>query len=100
MPLPTIQLQRRPMTNAERQAAFRERNPGYYGRLHAKRRAAVRALAAARAAAAVPARTEPLMLPAPVEMPLFPGINAIPATLDALRESVLLPLPMSIRQPS
>ncbi len=29
--------------NAERQREFRERNPGYYGRLHAKRRAAAKA---------------------------------------------------------
>lgn len=29
--------------NAERQREFRERNPGYYGRLHAKRRAETKA---------------------------------------------------------
>jgi len=32
-----------PMSNTERQRRFRERNPGYYQRLHAKRRAAVKA---------------------------------------------------------
>ena len=72
------------MSNAERQRQFRQRNPGYYGRLHAKRRAAVRALAAARAAAATPARAEPLMLPAPAELLIIPGVNAIPASLDAM----------------
>jgi hypothetical protein len=32
------------MSNTERQRRFRERNPGYYQRLHAKRRAEVEAL--------------------------------------------------------
>ena len=77
------------MSNTERQRQFRERNPGYYQRLHAKRRAQARAmLAAARveaqAQAAVVVRAEPLMLPAPVEVPLIPGLNAIPATLEEL----------------
>ncbi len=40
----------KPMSNAERQRQFRERNPGYYGRLHRKRRAEAEAYAAARAA--------------------------------------------------
>lgn len=31
------------MSNAERQRRFRERNPGYYGRLHRKRNAAIKA---------------------------------------------------------
>jgi hypothetical protein len=34
------------MSNAERQRQFRERNPGYYGRLHRQRRARVKACAA------------------------------------------------------
>jgi len=80
------------MSNAERQRQFRERNPGYYARLHAKRRAAVRAMAAARAAAAVPATPAPLMLPAPVEVIVIPGMNVIPAGLDALRARVAVPL--------
>src|SRR5688500_12239052 len=93
MPLPSIQLHNPPMSNAERQRHFRERNPGYYGRLHAKRRAAVRALATARAAAsATAAKSAPLMLPAPVEMIVIPGLNAIPQTLAAARE--LAPLPV------
>ena len=67
------------MSNAERQRLFRERNPGYYGRLHRRRRAEgeARLAAMAAAAAAAPARAVPLMLPAPVEMPLFPGLNTI-----------------------
>jgi hypothetical protein len=85
-----------PLSNAERQRMFLERHPGYYRRLRAKRRAEELALSAAQAAAAAaPARREPLMLPAPVEMPLFPGINEIPATLDALRESARVSLPLS-----
>jgi hypothetical protein len=31
-----------PMSNTERQRRFRERNPGYYGRLHRKRKAAIK----------------------------------------------------------
>jgi hypothetical protein len=72
------------MTNTERQRQFRERNPGYYQRLHARRRAKIKAAVALRAAAAqplaLPAASEPLALPAmpvrlalpaPVETPLF-----------------------------
>jgi hypothetical protein len=33
-------------TNAQRQRDFRKRNPGYYGRLHARKRAATKASAA------------------------------------------------------
>ena len=40
------------MSNLERQRRFRERNPGYYGRLHAKRRARVQALLEAKRQAA------------------------------------------------
>lgn len=56
-----------PMSNTERQRLFRERNPGYYGRLHRKRKAQVRAALAQRAmlAAAVP-QPRRLLLPAPV----------------------------------
>jgi hypothetical protein len=63
------------MSNAERQRQFRERNPGYYTRLRAKRKAQMEAFAAARVAAA--ARV--LALPAPVEMPIIPGMNTIEA---------------------
>ena len=60
-----------PRSNAERQRQFRKRNPGYYGRLHARDRAARNARVAmmrleAQRANSVP--REPLMLPAPVEV--------------------------------
>ena len=80
-----------PMSNVERQRRFRERNPGYYGRFHARQRAAIDAsiqpkrLAAAQQAA-VPQR-QLLMLPAPVELLEIPGLNAIPATMP-VREKV------------
>jgi hypothetical protein len=82
-----------PISNAERQRQFRERNPGYYGRLHAKRRAAVRAFAAQRAAvaAAIPARPTPLLLPAPVELLVILGLNAIPATGAAVPDYAPVP---------
>jgi hypothetical protein len=77
------------MTNAQRQRRFRERHPGYYGRLHARRRAGGKAAveryrvamqaAAAAAAQAAPARREPLALPAPAERIEIPGMTTIPA---------------------
>jgi hypothetical protein len=76
------------MSNTERQRKFRERNPGYYGRLHAKRKLEIEAMAAARAAAqAAPA---PLMLPAPIETIQMPGLTAIPtlAELHAQRDAL------------
>jgi hypothetical protein len=97
-PLPTFQVRRRsPMSNTERQRQFRERNPGYYGRLHAKSRAACKAHVAAireaeRAMAAMLAKSRQLLLPAPVELLIIPGVNAIPQTLTAARE----PAPLSV----
>ena len=69
------------MSNTERQRLFRERNPGYYGRLHAKRRAKIAALHAERVSAAqmVAVKREPLMLPAPVETIQIPGMTTIEA---------------------
>jgi hypothetical protein len=67
-----------PTSNAERQREFRERHPGYYQRLHAKRRAEIKAALLA-AQAAAEART-PLALPAPVEAILIRGMTTIPAT--------------------
>lgn len=74
------------MTNAERQRAFLDRHPGYYAQLRAKRRAKIEAYAAARAAAAAPM----LALPAPVEMPIIPGMNTI--------EAMPTPTPVPIEQ--
>ena len=36
----------------------------------------------------IPAKRAPLMLPAPVEVIVIPGLNAIPATRQAMRERV------------
>lgn len=68
------------MDNGERQRLFRERNPGYYGRLHAKRNAAAKAAAAQlRAQAQALAETpEPLALPAPAVPIEIPGMTTIP----------------------
>ncbi|MEM1011133.1 MAG: hypothetical protein AAGI46_02800 [Planctomycetota bacterium] len=59
-----------PMSNTERQRQFRERNPGYYGRLHRKRKAERLARLAAKAAQeqgleTVVMRKSQLCLPAP-----------------------------------
>jgi hypothetical protein len=82
-----------PKSNAERQREFRERNPGYYGRLHARRRAEINAAVAQQSAMAqvVAVRREPLMLPAPVEVLEIPGLNAIPAMPNrcAVRHSMV-----------
>lgn len=64
------------MSNTERQRRFRKRNPGYYQRLHAKRKAAVQALGeklarekAYREIIAPPEpRPMPLCLPAPEQV--------------------------------
>src|SRR4051794_36702573 len=45
-------LPHRPMSNTERQRQFRQRNPGYYGRLHRKYRAEAEAFAKRKAAMA------------------------------------------------
>jgi hypothetical protein len=95
-----------PMTNTERQAEFRRRNPGYYQRLHARRRAAVRALMAERKAAALAAAPEQvsvpktltlplptwrLALPAPVVDPLMVELNALTARLARTHDAIALP---------
>jgi hypothetical protein len=71
----------RPMSNNERQRRFRERNPGYYGRLHARGRAGAKAGAAQllAAAKAMAEKHEPLALPAPVVTIEIPGMTMIPA---------------------
>jgi hypothetical protein len=71
------------MSNGERQQRFREANPGYYARLHARQRSAWKAAAKRRrmeaALAAAAPKPEPLMLPAPAEPIEIPGMNTIAA---------------------
>jgi hypothetical protein len=84
-----------PKTNAKRQAAFRKRHPNYNREYKARIRAALKAAREARIAATIaapapavaeqvpvaPPATKPqLLLPAPVEMPVLPGINTIGET--------------------
>jgi hypothetical protein len=80
-----------PKTNAQRQREFRERNPGYYQRLHAKRRTMIAASLAQRreseAAMAVMFAKLPLMLPAPVETIEIPGMTTIDETIRS-REAI------------
>ena len=85
----------RPVSNTERHRQFRERNPGYYGRLHRRRKEEVRAYGEARRAAEamVSLTFKPvLMLPAPVEVIAIPGINAIPAVREAIPTREPLPI--------
>jgi hypothetical protein len=95
------------MSNAERQREFRERNPGYYGRLHAIRRAECRARVAALLAAArqavLPAPLQIplkpiLMLPAPVQDPTMAAIDALAASLASRSAGERLPLSSSTNQ--
>jgi hypothetical protein len=80
-----------PMSNYERQRQFCERNPGYYQRLRAKRRAESAALAARRdTAQTMAAKREPLMLPAPVETIEIPGVT----TIEAIRASDAVEVPV------
>ncbi len=83
------------MTNTERQRLFRKRNPGYYRRLHAKRRAHATAMTSPMHAKQSQAAQAPLMLPAPVEPILIPGLSAIPTMteLERQREAILIERP-------
>ncbi len=84
-----------PVSNTERQRQFRERNPGYYGRLHRKRKAAIRARlepiwAEARAQAHAEAQLAAAQ-PAPVLMLPAPGIDPLTSEIakcGALAESL------------
>jgi hypothetical protein len=84
-----------PMSNYQRQKNFRLSHPGYYGRLHARQRAgakaAVEAMKAQAQAAATPAPTEPLMLPAPVVDPMMLELNALAEKLAAAQQPVAIP---------
>ena len=85
-----------PLSNAERQRQFRARHPNYDHRYRARRKAAI---AGRLAVMAAPAAAEPLALPAPVQMPLFPGLNAIPATPARAPQLVPISQPATISQP-
>ena len=113
----------RPMTNAERQAEFRRRNPGYYQRLHAQRRAALKARMAQRKEAeraavmamadaqampepvtlTIPVPTFRLALPAPVVDPAVLAIDALAAKLVAQKlapHADPVPVPLSAQSTS
>ena len=93
------------MTATERQRRFRQRHPGYYGRLHARRRVASKArveVMKLQAQAALPATAQTLALPAPLAIPI-PVRLALPAPVETIeipgmttiaprREAVLEPL--------
>ena len=92
------------MSNVERQRRFRERHPGYYGRLHRKRKAGIKArLAQQRAAAQAQAQaqaqaeaqaplaaTRPVPPEPPVPLMLPPGapvVDPLAMEIAALAES-------------
>jgi hypothetical protein len=71
------------VSNAKRQREFRDRNPGYFKKYYARRKAIGLAaiarreaeLKAAEAESTVAASRERLMIPAPAEPLIFPGLN-------------------------
>jgi hypothetical protein len=77
-----------PTSNTERQREFRERNPGYYGRWHRRRKAKIEAAIHAHAALHAPA----LALPAPVQLLLPAPMEQLPLFTFADREAELIPL--------
>ena len=83
-----------PTSNAERQRQFRQRNPGYYQRLQARKRAGIRATIDVMVAVdEMSTPKETLALPAPVEVLELPGLNMVTGESDAyLREMVVMPL--------
>ena len=64
-----------PVSNTERQRQFRQRNPGYYQRLHAKRRAALKARIEAQTLADATAAAEPIKFTIPAHL-LRPALPA------------------------
>src|SRR3954447_1010792 len=70
-----------PVSNVERQRRFRQRHPDHNRRYKAAQRARVKAYLAplAAKAAAIAAKPQLLALPAPVELPIIPGMNTIEA---------------------
>jgi hypothetical protein len=85
------------MSNAERQALFQKRHPGYDARRKARQRAAEKravAMAAEPLAlpepAASPVSRAVLMLPAPAVVPVLPGMNTIERTPAAAEPQLLL----------
>ena len=100
------------MSNAERQRNFRKSHPGYYARIQAAKRASAKRggaqlMAAMEAAAktqeaaqaapltaavplALPMPPERLMLPAPVEVLVFPGLKTS-ETLTGTGKLIALP---------
>ena len=93
------------MSNRERQRQFRERNPGYYGRLHRRQKAEVDALIAARVAAkerveaAVPVEDtpKPWMLPMPKPMLCLPAPRPV-VTLEMLLSGRVVLEPALVEQ--
>ena len=78
------------MTNTERQRKFRERNPGYYQRLHARRKAEIDAMCMAMNQAAVSVEEKVVLcLPAPVvELSIFDLIRDLQKQSEA-RDAVV-----------
>ena len=85
-----------PTSNRERQRQFRERNPGYYGRLHRRQNAEMEARFAARAAAEAAAkeRVEAVVpveeVPKPWALPMPKPMLCLPAPRPVVTLEMLL----------
>lgn len=82
------------MSNTERQRLFRQRHPGYYGRLHRRQKAIIDAMVLELSASpvAVPQRAM-LLLPAPVQPTLFDDLATIPTLAELQQQRVLVERP-------
>ncbi|MGI9014356.1 MAG: hypothetical protein ACR2GY_08920 [Phycisphaerales bacterium] len=89
-----------PVSNTERQRQFRERNPGYYGRLHRKRKEQVRVCREKRLfleawrKAHIEVKADRL-LPAPHQVSCMSGSDFI----HEIEEAIALRLAESVAQP-
>jgi hypothetical protein len=87
-----------PLSNAERQRLFRQRHPGYFNNYRSRQKAIADAARAghlaqcqaqfaaqlaAEAEAQASASREPLMLPAPAEAIVLPGLNKTAEMVEA-----------------
>lgn len=93
-------------TNTERQREFRTRNPGYYGRLHAKRRAEVKAygekrraaeLLAAQQATIAAQETATIIETASMPVVLQEALHAAPLVAEPIKST---PVPERVTTPA
>lgn len=81
------------MSNTERQRRFRERHPGYYGRLHRKRNAGIKAARKQQRIAAQAAGLARYQAELKAHAELLAGAKAIIASFNRVPVNRMLPAP-------